>query len=160
MPSFDYMCDEVARLGRVQTFYSQGYGLTKEGSKFFETAWRKVPGYQGGFILDGGAHWAAALIHILGETNRPKKVAALSTLLRKHLAPVDTLSVVVQVESGVSGIFGYSAGIEHKAGPRVQFEVVCENGRVTFAPGDGTGVVTTAEAGKRLHLQRVRIEVK
>jgi predicted dehydrogenase len=148
MPSFDYMREEVAKLGNVQTFYAQGYGLTKEGSEFYETAWRKVPGYQGGFLVDGGVHWTAGLLHMLGVKNRPVRVTAFSNLLHKHLAPVDTVNAVVQLDSGASGVFAYSAGIEHKAGPGMYFEVVCEGGRVTFVYGEA-GVVKVVKGGEK-----------
>ena len=145
MPACDYMRDEVAKLGYLQTFYAQGYSLMKEDNPFYETAWRRVPGYQGGFLLDGGVHWTATLLHILGPQNRPVRVSAMSNLLRKHLAPVDTLNAVVQLSTGVSGVFAYSAGIEHKAGPSMNFEVVCEHGRATLEPSDGMMKVTVTK---------------
>lgn len=37
------------------------------GGKYYETAWRKVPDYQGGFLLDGGVHYTDMLRYISGE---------------------------------------------------------------------------------------------
>ena len=97
-------------------------------------------------------HWTAALKHILSPNNRPTKVSAFTVLPQKHLGPVDTLQAIIQTHTGISGLFGYSAGVEHKP-PGKDFEVVCRNGSVSIALGTDVGIVTMAEAGKDLKVK-------
>ncbi|BGP45108.1 hypothetical protein JCM10450v2_000925 [Rhodotorula kratochvilovae] len=57
------------------------------------TNWRRVPDYQGGFLLDGGVHFVAALRHVL-----PSPLASLSAhvaQLNADLPPADTLRAVL-----------------------------------------------------------------
>ncbi|KAH8820765.1 hypothetical protein F5884DRAFT_840237 [Xylogone sp. PMI_703] len=147
LPGIELMRSQVSRLGAIQMFTAQGFANITPGSPFFETAWRKVPGYQGGFLLDGGVHYTSALLHVLGQANRPTCVVAFSTLLRDYLQPVDTLNAIVRLENGVSGIFSHSAGIAHKPGPTMYFEFVCEQGSVSFESGAGINIVRIREGG-------------
>ena len=73
-------------------------------------------------------------------------MSAFTVLLQKHLGPVDTLQAIIQTQTGIGGLFGYSAGVEYKP-PGKDFEVVCQNGSVSFALGTDAGIVTVAEAG-------------
>lgn len=146
MPAFDHAALQIAKLGRIQTFSASGYTSMGPGNPFYDTAWRKVPGYQGGFLLDGGVHWTAALIHLLGK-DKPARVAAFSTLLQDHLAPVDTLHATVQLQSRATGIFGYSAGISNHSSTGMDFEVVCDDGRVVVQRAGQSMRVTVSSAG-------------
>lgn len=63
----------------------------------------------------------------LGE-DRPQTVIGFSSLVQKHLAPVDTLSAVIKTKSGAVGSFTCSWGTTMKA---TEYTVACENGSVT-----------------------------
>lgn len=54
-------------LGPVLFYELRMTGHVKSGSKYHATEWRTVPDYQGGFLLDGGVHFAAALRVALGD---------------------------------------------------------------------------------------------
>ncbi|KAF7861422.1 hypothetical protein EAF04_007987 [Stromatinia cepivora] len=128
LDSFIHARKEVEKLGRVLGFRLQSFGNIKPGSKYYETEWRKKPDYQGGFLLDGGVHFTAAGRLLLGGAARPTAVVAFSTLLRKHLPPVDTINSVWLTKSGVSGTFSVSFGTT-LSGP--EYTVACEDGSVT-----------------------------
>ena len=106
-----------------------------------ETAWRKTPSYQGGFILDGGVHYVAATRLLLGESNPIVRVSALTTQLQSHLPPVDTLDAVLKTKSGISGSLNFSFGTTFT---RSEYCVACEKGtvvvsksKVTVKEGEG-----------------------
>ncbi|KAL8279610.1 hypothetical protein RQP46_007923 [Phenoliferia psychrophenolica] len=103
------------KVGELRTFGMQFHACVAKGSKYFETAWRKVPEYQGGFLLDGGVHHFAGLRHIL-----PSPLSSLTasrSLLQPHLPPFDTLQGLVRTDSGITGSFLISFGIE-SGGPK------------------------------------------
>ncbi len=76
-------------------------------NKYFNTAWRKTGDFQGGFILDGGVHRAAALRALLGEV---ASVSGFSRQIRPELPPVDTLSAALRFESGALGVYTITYG--------------------------------------------------
>lgn len=67
------------------------------------TSWRTVPEYQGGFLLDGGVHFAAGIAAMLGPVS---SVTGSSSLHWKHLAPTDTCYATCKTESGIDGVSG------------------------------------------------------
>ena len=139
MDGFDFGSQEVQRLGRVLGF-SFNYHLTiKKGERFLQTAWRNKPGYQGGFILDIGVHYAAAMRLLLGESAKPIAVSAYTTLLQDYLPPVDTVNSIWHAKSGISGYFSMSMGTTLSAS---DCTVACEKGSVTISmTTDGSRVV-------------------
>lgn len=54
-------------VGPVLHYDARVSGFVKSGHKYHATEWRNIPDYQGGFLLDGGVHFAAAIRCILGE---------------------------------------------------------------------------------------------
>jgi glucose-fructose oxidoreductase len=96
---------------------------------FEVTPWRKVPEYQGGFLLDGGVHMIAGLRLILGSTEQIKTVSAQSYLQQSHLPPVDTVDAVVKTGSGATGVISLSWGSPFS---RHAFEFACEKGSVAL----------------------------
>lgn len=62
-----------------------------DGASYHATTWRTVPDYQGGFLLDGGVHWAAVLRCVLPPTYLPTTLTAHKALHRSHMPPHDTL---------------------------------------------------------------------
>ncbi|CAD6444629.1 61f051a7-b2bd-44ad-bda2-4100e8cb915f [Sclerotinia trifoliorum] len=126
--SFIHARKEIEKLGRVLGFRMQSFGNVKQGSRYYETEWRKKPDHQGGFLLDGGVHSTAAGRLLLGGAARPTSVVAFSTLLREHLPPVDTINSVWLTNFGISGTFSVSFGTT-LSGP--EYTVACEDGSVT-----------------------------
>ncbi|EPE27801.1 NAD(P)-binding Rossmann-fold containing protein [Glarea lozoyensis ATCC 20868] len=127
LDSFLFARQEVQKLGRVLGFRVKMFGNVQPGSKYFETAWRKKPEYQGGFLLDGGVHFIAATRLLLGEEATPTALTAFTTLLQEHLPPVDTVNSVWQTKTGISGTFSVSFGTTLSGS---EYVIACEKGSV------------------------------
>ena len=109
-PVFTYAAEEAKKLGKVTHFTIKAFSLMKADAKWVGTEWRKKPEYQGGFLLDGGVHYAAATRLFLTEESKPDVVSALTTLAQEHLPPIDTLNAIIKTKSGASGTFQVSSG--------------------------------------------------
>lgn len=120
--------------GRVVTFSLSVFSLVKDESKYYNTAWRKTPAYQGGFLLDGGVHHVAALRLLLGAAGGDDvaSLVAQTALLQEKLAPVDTIHAVLTTRGGVHGTASISFGTEFKSGFEAQ--VVTTEGSITVSP--------------------------
>lgn len=127
--SFLYAAEQVASLGRILTFRSRVSMFVKPGGKYFETPWRKVPEYQGGFLLDGGVHFVAGTRLLLeGGDEKVKRLSAYTAQLQEHLPPVDTLHATLQLGSGASGTLSVSFGTTDSGS---EYFVASEKGTVT-----------------------------
>lgn len=112
--------------------------LVQPGGKYFETAWRKKPEYQGGFLLDGGVHFIAATRLMLeGGGVKFARTSAFTTQLQEHLPPVDTVDATVQLDNGSSGTFTMSFGTTFTG---TEYAFALEKGTVVVTKGK---VVTT-----------------
>lgn len=110
-PSFAYAAAEAAKFGKVQNFSVRVLWRVEPDNKWYNTAWRQKPDYQGGFLLDAGVHWAAATRLLLaGEENKPQTVQAFTAQTCEHLPPIDTVNAIIKTQSGATGIFQNSAG--------------------------------------------------
>lgn len=69
--------------------------VIRDGEAWHATTWRTIPEYQGGFILDGGVHWAAMLRTVLPASCKPASIIAVKSLHRSHILPHDTLVGIV-----------------------------------------------------------------
>lgn len=76
---------------------------------------------------------------MLGDT-KPKSLSAFTTLLQKHLPPVDTVNAIWLTKSGISGTFSLSFGTTFASGAEYNF--ACEKGNVVIG--------TTQKNGKRV----------
>jgi predicted dehydrogenase len=144
-PSFAYAAKQARALGRVTHFSVRSFGLMRSDTKWYGTDWRRVPEYQGGFLLDGGVHQAAATRLLLGSEARAERVRAVTRQVQEHLPPIDTVNAVVETVSGASGTFQLSCGSTLSA---FEWDVGCEGGSVkvrgetvTVKPNDGEEVV-------------------
>ncbi|KAJ6128933.1 hypothetical protein N7471_010150 [Penicillium samsonianum] len=135
MTKFLFAAEQVQKLGKVQNFRVNVHSLMDKNNKYFHTAWRKTPEYQGGFLLDGGVHMTAALRLILGPAERLSILSAQSQLQQSFLPPVDTVDAVAKTESGVTGVISLSWGSSFND---QIFEVACEKGVVTLNFDDVT----------------------
>ena len=127
--------------------------LAQADVRYFETAWRKTPGYQGGFVLDGlssvvwedvhyidyfkgGAHTAAAIRTLLPSALH--KISAKTSLKKDYLAPVDTVNAEITLQDGLKG--SLELAFSHPA-PQTKpyFTATGSNGSVTIKakPVDG-----------------------
>ncbi|KAL2134075.1 hypothetical protein VTI74DRAFT_1071 [Chaetomium olivicolor] len=139
MESLRYAAQKVGEVGgKLATFRLQQNAYVRPDNKYFNTAWRKTPLYQGGFLLDGGVHFVAGLRFLLAATGQDiKQLAGFTALLNEQLIPVDTVHAVALTQDGKSGTIGLSFGTEFKSG--LEVEIVTTNGAVIWNP---TGVKT------------------
>ncbi|KAF5021858.1 hypothetical protein F66182_6085 [Fusarium sp. NRRL 66182] len=107
-PSFAYAAAQAAALGRLHHFSVRVLYYMSAGSQWYGTAWRARPEFQGGFLLDGGVHFAAAARQLL--TDSAAETAAFTAQVQPHLPPIDSVSAVVRLQSGVSGTYQQSCG--------------------------------------------------
>ncbi|KAI0708573.1 oxidoreductase family protein [Earliella scabrosa] len=96
------------KIGEVKYFNARAYSWVDEHSKWYNTPWRTVPDYQGGFLLDGGVHTIAVLRMLL-----PSPLTTLSahaSLAKPILAPHDTINAIALTASGAHGLIELSWG--------------------------------------------------
>ncbi|KAH7355778.1 hypothetical protein BKA66DRAFT_269785 [Pyrenochaeta sp. MPI-SDFR-AT-0127] len=152
LESFLYGSKQVASLGRILTFRVRVAAFVQRGGKYFETAWRKVPEYQGGFLLDGGVHFIAGTRLLLqGGGQTIQTVSAFTAQLQKHLPPVDTLNSTLQLSNGSSGTLSISFGTTDTGS---EYLVACENGSVHVSRGK----VTITKDGKVTEVKEFKDE--
>ena len=145
MPMYLHASAEAKKLGRVTHFSVKVMSLLGPDSKYFMT-WRKKPEYQGGFLLDGGVHFAAGTRLLLrGQESKPVSVRAYTDKIQDHLLPIDSVLAIVKLKSGASGVFQHSQGSTMSS---YEYHVACERGsvkieqnKVTVKPLDGEPVV-------------------
>jgi predicted dehydrogenase len=148
LDSFVYGSEQVAKLGRILTFRARVAAFVQPGSKYYETSWRKTPEHQGGFLLDGGVHFAAGTRLLLqGGGEKIKTVSAFTTQLQSHLPPVDTLNATLQLSNSASGTLSISFGTTDTGS---EYVVACEKGSVRVA----SGTVTVTKDGKEVESKK------
>lgn len=74
--------------------------------KYYETPWRKVPEYQGGFLLDGGVHQTAMIRYVSGE--EVIETRSFATQVAAHLPPLDTVNAAILLNGGGTGTISMS----------------------------------------------------
>lgn len=74
--------------------------------KWYETPWRKVPEYQGGFLLDGGVHQTAMIRFISGQ--EVVETQGFARQVVPHLPPLDTLNAGILLNGGGTGTISMS----------------------------------------------------
>ncbi|PKS06036.1 hypothetical protein jhhlp_007870 [Lomentospora prolificans] len=138
LDSVVYATEQLKEIGGdVVTFGFEMFNLIKDEDKYFNTQWRKVPEYQGGFLLDGGVHFVAGVRYFLAAVGQEvKQLSARTALLQEKLPPVDTVHGLLTTGSGRSGTFICSFGTEFKSGFTI--ELVTTNGAVRMSPVEVT----------------------
>ncbi|KAL1891837.1 hypothetical protein Sste5346_007381 [Sporothrix stenoceras] len=120
--------------GKLVAFHLVVNSFIKPSSEYYNTEWRKIPGYQGGFLLDGGVHFVAGLRFLLEAAgDEVSRVVCLSSLLEERLPPVDSVHAVASTKGGVNGTITISFGTEFKSA--LEVEIVTTEGRVTWDMG-------------------------
>ncbi|KAG5732636.1 hypothetical protein E4T56_gene16758 [Termitomyces sp. T112] len=84
----------AGKIGKIIFFRTVTSNHIDKTSKWYNTPWRTVPDYQGGFLLDGGVHTIAALRTVL--PSRLTHLTGFASLNKDYLAPHDTIHVVVR----------------------------------------------------------------
>jgi len=112
-------------IGKVLISQFEFKGTIDQDNRYYNTQWRKVPEYDGGFILDGGVHFLAAIRLILGNIHQ---ISAVTQQLQEHLPPVDTFSASVKFENGSVGSIMVSFGLKN-ASP-LSFVIYGEKGSI------------------------------
>lgn len=127
-----YAGEQRAKMGKALTFRARQQMFVGAGGKYFETSWRKVPTHQGGFLLDGGVHFVAALRLLLGKEDPLVSVVAYTAQLQEHLPPVDSIEAVARSKSGAVGSISISFGTTGKGS---EYHVGSEKGFVSVSNG-------------------------
>lgn len=143
-PSLSYAAEEAKKLGKVTHFSIRAQFLMRDDAKWYKTAWRAKPEFQGGFLLDGGVHFTAATRLFLTGESKATSVQASTFQAQEHLPPIDTVNAIVRL-SGVSGTYQQSAGSLISA---FEFDIGLEKGAVkvdgetvTVKPAEGEASV-------------------
>ncbi|KAL2359721.1 hypothetical protein RJZ56_007428 [Blastomyces dermatitidis] len=75
-------------------------------NKYFQTAWRAEPGYQGGFVLDAGVHFVALVRMVAGQEIVETK--SFTAQFAPHLRPLDTVNAALRFSKGAQGTLSIS----------------------------------------------------
>ena len=134
-PRFVWAAEQAAGLGGVTHFSFRVMSMMSPDNKYYKTPWRLKPEYQGGFLLDGGVHHAAAARMLLAGASRPVATHAYTALVQDFLPPIDSVTAIVRTASGATGSFQLSSGSVMRAS---EFAVACEKGSVQVSGDDAT----------------------
>ena len=89
-------------IGRLHSVHFVHFVTMRPGNKYYASAWRRSGMFQGGFLLDSGVHFVAAIRMIAGEITA---VAAHAAQLAPDLPPADTLTASLQFANGALGVY-------------------------------------------------------
>ncbi|KAI1809675.1 NAD(P)-binding protein [Poronia punctata] len=162
MKGFAAAAEEIKKLGRMTGFVLRINSMMDKSNKYYNTSWRLKPEHQGGFLLDGGVHYAAGLRRLLGPEHAAASVTALTSLITDHLPPKDTINAIIQTKDGVVGSYIHSAGTTLDA---QEYHIGCEHGYVKAMPdgvivGHGSGPNAKVEEKKFDKTSGVKEEVQ
>jgi len=127
IPRLVFAREQVGRLGKFQTFNFVRQTYIHQDNQYYNTLWRKNPGYQGGFLLDGGVHHAAT-IRFITRQDDIDGLLGITSLSRDHLPPVDSLDGIVKFKDGTSGTLSLRVG--SKGRTNNETTIVAEKGYV------------------------------
>ncbi|KAI0089447.1 oxidoreductase family protein [Irpex rosettiformis] len=96
------------KIGKVAFFNARVVNYMAKDNKWYNTPWRTVPDYQGGFLLDGGVHTIAALRITLPSPL--STLSAFASLSQPHLKPQDTINAIVSTSDGAHGLIELTWG--------------------------------------------------
>lgn len=116
MPEFElgrkWVVEEKA-VGDITQLHLRIWRNQAPGGKYYETAWRKVPEYQGGFLLDGGVHHIAMLRFISGQ--EVVETHGYACQVAPHLPPLDTVNAGLVLSNGATGTISMSFASTRRA---------------------------------------------
>jgi len=141
---------EGDKIGKVGWWTLTSVGFISKDSKWYKTPWRTVPEvcafslaneyansaqYQGGFLLDGGVHFAAILRTAL--PSHPVSLSGYATLLQSYLPPQDTFTVTALSSDGSHGTFELAQGAPASSRTGQSFNVTGEKGWIRMSQTKG-----------------------
>ncbi|KAH9851023.1 oxidoreductase family protein [Lenzites betulinus] len=138
---------EDGKIGKVAFYNARVVNYVDETSKWYNTPWRTVPQYQGGFLLDGGVHTVASLRMVLPSAL--KTVSAFASLAKDILPPHDTINAIVQNADGSHGLVELSWGA-----PTASRAALAGN-NLTVTGTDGWLEITRADGVMRIAVRTV-----
>lgn len=145
---------KIKEFGKILGVRVRMQTCIQPGAKYYETEWRKKPGYQGGFLLDGGVHFIAGIRNLLsGSGERVTTLSAFTSQLREYLPPVDTVDSTWKLSNGSTGTFSVSFGTSFSG---AEWSVACEGGTVSI---DRT-IVKSKATGQDEVIEDVKDEVE
>ncbi len=102
----------------------------RPGHRYHATAWRRTGEVPGGFLLDGGVHFAAVLRQVLGELVEARGFTASE---QDDLPPCDTLAASMRFDSGAVGTLAvsFAVGVPWES----ELRVAGSEGSLAVAPG-------------------------
>lgn len=128
---------EAARLvkeeiGEMMTVEVIAEAPMNSANPYFSTAWRQA--FYGGFTMDMGVHFVAALRMVVGSDVR--SLAALSRHIDKTLPPPDNISVLLKLENDCIGVLVMSMSATTR---KMVWRVVGSKGTVQAERGNQDG---------------------
>ncbi|KIY44168.1 NAD(P)-binding protein, partial [Fistulina hepatica ATCC 64428] len=122
------------KIGDVKLFKATKVTYVDSDNNYYQTPWRTIPDYQGGFLLDGGVHTIAALRTILPEPL--DSLSAFASLNKEILAPHDTINAIVRA-GAAHGIVELSFANPVRAQPpSTLFTITGTKGWITVSKND------------------------
>jgi predicted dehydrogenase len=146
MPEFElgrkWIVDEKA-VGDITQLHLKLWRNQEPGGKYYETPWRKVPEYQGGFLLDGGVHHAAMIRYVSGQ--EVVETHGFARQVAAHLPPLDTVNAGILLSGGGTGTISMSFASTARA---TEFIIVGTKGSFFLTDGpDGFVLKLTLLSG-------------
>lgn len=112
------------------------------------TAWRAEPDYPLGNFFDGGIHEVALLHELFGPA---RAIYARGRSLREGFGEVDLLSMVLEYDHAVQGVFAHSASLGKQGNTFVihgtQAAIACSDGEIRIIDAATGEIETRAVAG-------------
>lgn len=137
----------AARVGKLHHVHVRVWSNVVPGeNRWYETEWRKNPGYQGGFVLDAGVHLVAVVRAVSGQ--EVVGVASVARQVCLHLPPLDTVNAALEFGGGATGSLSVSYASSKAAS---EFVFAGELGSVTVSGAEGEHRL---DVGNRVVLQR------
>eukprot|EP01124_Arcella_intermedia_P033965 TRINITY_DN830_c0_g1_i1.p1 TRINITY_DN830_c0_g1~~TRINITY_DN830_c0_g1_i1.p1 ORF type:complete len:290 (+),score=51.55 TRINITY_DN830_c0_g1_i1:43-870(+) len=102
------------KIGNVRIVNLAAFPNITNTSPYFHTTWRKNPNFVGGYLLDGGVHFVAALRYILGDI---QMVSGFQSQFNNELPPADSLVSAFRLQNGALGTMTISFACTAIAAP-------------------------------------------
>ncbi|KAI7977477.1 hypothetical protein EIK77_007099 [Talaromyces pinophilus] len=128
-------------IGALTQVHLRVWRNIKPGGKYIETAWRKVPEYQGGFVLDGGVHHIALLRYLSGQ--EVVETRGFSRQVMPHLPPTDTVNAAILLSGGATGTLSISFAASASA---TELQLLGATGSLLFTTGTNNETTLTLKS--------------
>ncbi|KAI1612929.1 hypothetical protein EDD36DRAFT_465074 [Exophiala viscosa] len=163
MPEFElgrkWVVEEKA-IGDINQLHLKIWRNQAPGGKYYESEWRKVPEYQGGFLLDGGVHQTATLRWISGQ--EVVETRGFARQVVPHLPPLDTVNAGILLSGGGTGTISMSFASAKRA---TELTIIGTKGSFFLTDGpDGYILTLDLISGEKrteiLKTNGVQVEIK